>query len=215
MPAIGKAISAYQKLQMDMIGKLSSSGENVLEEVPFYDEGYIFTQIERLKREHENVSRDLKIAIELNAQSDCELQKRIQLKAKLDRIEVKMMYYAINSFRSLRLCKALVNGKDIKIVGLIQALEYYHEGNLAQAEEMFYRYFKENCVESAFYLGNKIYGKLLLNKGNTEEALLHLEHAAQMKVNDKELLMMLQNAYQVMQKELEKSIVDEICQILG
>lgn len=215
MLGIGKAISAYHKLQMDMIGKLSIESENVLEEVPFLDEGYIYTQIERLKRQYEDISRDLKISMDLDIQSDYEQQKRTKLKSKLDRIEIKMLYYALNSFRSLDLCKTLTNGKNIKVTNLITALEQYKAGDIEQAEKLFYTYFSQNSIESAFFLGNKIYGKLLIKRGNVEEALMHLEHAVQLKVDDKELLMLLQHAYQKLNHELEQKLVSEICQILG
>ena len=137
MSGIGKAVSAYQKFQMDMIGKLSIESENMLEEVPFLDEGYIYTQIERLKKEHEDLSRDLKISMDLNLQSDYEQQKKVRLKSKLDKVEIKMLYYALNSFRSLDLCKTLCTGKNIKVTKLIMALEQYQDGNMEQAEELF------------------------------------------------------------------------------
>lgn len=196
MLGIGKTVSAYQKFQMDMIGKFSIESENILEEVPFLDDGYIYTQIDRLKKQHEDISRDLTISMDLDIASDYEQQKRIKLKAKLDRVEIKMLYYALNSFRSLNLCKTLANGKNIKVTNLIMALEQYQAGDIEQAGKLFHAYFLENSVESAFFLGNKVYGKLLFKRGMVEEALLHLEYAVQLKVDDKELLMLLQQAYQ-------------------
>lgn len=215
MSGIGKAVSAYQKFQMDMIGKLSIESENMLEEVPFWDEGYIYTQIERLKKRHEDISRDLKISMDLDIQSDYEQQKRTKLKSNLDRVEIKMLYYALNSFNSLELCKTLCAGKNIKVANLITALEQYQAGDMEQAEKSFHAYFLENSIESAFFLGNKVYGKLLYKRGMTEEALVHLEHAVQLKVDDMELLMLLQHAYQKMNRELEWKLVSEVCQILG
>ena len=215
MSGIGKAVSAYQKFQMDMIGKLSIESENMLEEVPFLDEGYIYTQIERLKRQHEDISRDLKISIDLDIQSDYEHQKRAKLKSMLDRVEIKMLYYALNSFNSLDLCKKLCAGKNIKVANLIGALEQYQSGEMEQAVKLFHAYFSENGVESAFFLGNKIYGKLLFKSGMIEESLAHLEYAVQLKVYDMELLMLLQHAYQKTNHELEHKLVSEVCQILG
>ena len=215
MSGIGKAVSAYQKFQMDMIGKLSVESENMLEEVPFLDEGYIYTQIERLKKEHEDLSRDLKISMELNLQSDYEQQKKVRLKSKLDKVEIKMLYYALNSFHSLDLCKKLCTGKNIKVTKLIMALEQYQDGNMEQAEELFKAYFSDNSVESAFFLGNKIYGKLLYKKGRMQEALVHLEYAVQLKVDDMELLLLLERAYQKTNRELEQKLMGEVCQILG
>ncbi len=214
MSGIGKAVSAYQKFQMDMIGKLSIESENMLEEVPFLDEGYIYTQIERLKRQHEDISRDLKISIDLDVQSDYEQQKRAKLKSMLDRVEIKMLYYVLNSFNSLDLCKTLSAGKNIKVANLIIALEQYQAGEMEQAVKSFHVYFAENSVESAFFLGNKIYGKLLFKSGMIEESLVHLEHAVQLKVDDMELLMLLQHAYQKTNRELEQRLVNEVCQIL-
>ena len=215
MSGIGKAVSAYQKFQMDMIGKLSIESENMLEEVPFFDEGYIYTQIERLKRQHEDISRDLKISIDLDIQSDYEQQKRTKLKSMLDRVEIKMLYYALNSFNSLDLCKKLCTGKNIKAVNLVTALEEYQAGKMEQAVKLFHAYFSENSIESAYFLGNKVYGKLLFKRGMIEESLVHLEHAVQLKTDDMELLMLLQHAYQKANQELEQKIVSEVCQILG
>lgn len=215
MSGIGKAVTAYQKFQMDIIGKLSIESENMLEEVPFFDEGYIYTQIERLKRQHEDISRDLKISIDLDIQSDYEQQKRTKLKSMLDRVEIKMLYYALNSFNSMDLCKKLCTGKNIKVVNLIAALEKYQAGEMEQAGKLFHTYFSENSVESACFLGNKVYGKLLFKSGMIEKSLVHLEHAVQLKPDDMELLMLLQHAYQKTNQELEQKIVSEVCQILG
>ena len=215
MSGIGKAVSAYQKFQMDMIGKLSIESTNVLEEVPILDEGYIHTQIERLKRHHEDISRELKISMDLDIQSDYEQQKRAKLKSKLDKVEIKMLYYALNSFNSLDLCKTLSSRKKIKVINLIMALEQYQAGDMEQAEKSFLAYFSENSIESAFFLGNKVYGKLLYKRGMIEEALEHLEQAVQLKVDDMELLMLLQHVYQKMNCELEQKLVSEVCQILG
>ena len=153
--------------------------------------------------------------MDLDIQSDYEQQKRISLKSKLDRAEIKMLYYALNSFNSLDLCKTLSAGKNIKVANLIMALEQYKSGDIELAEKSFRVYFSENSIKSAFFLGNKIYGKLLYKKGMVEEALIHLEHAVQLKVDDMELLMLLQHAYQNTNRELEQQIVSEVRQILG
>lgn len=212
---MGKAVSAYKKIKLDLIGKFSIESKNVLEEVPFFDEGYVCAQIERLKQQHEDIARELKISVDLNMQSEYEQNKRIQLKAKLDRIEIKIIYYALNSFNSLDLCKTLCIGKNIKVTNLIIALEQYQAGDIEQAEQTFRTYFSENDIESAFFLGNKIYGKLLFKRGLYKESLLHLEYAVQFKVDDMELLIMLQHAYQKTNQEFEHELVSEVCQILG
>lgn len=215
MLKLGTAVSAYQKLQMDMVCKFSIENEKLLEEVPFLDEGYIYTQIERLKRQHEDILRDLKISMDLNLQSDYEIQKRKKLKYKLNEVEIKMLYYALNSFNSLDLCKILSVEKKTNATNLITALEQYRDGNFENAYKLFRIYFSDNSVESAFFLANKVYGKLLYKRGMIREALTHLEYAIQLKVDDKELLMLLQDLYQKNNQELEQNLINEICQILG
>ena len=215
MSILGDGIAVYQTLQMDMIGKLSVGSEKIIDEVPFYDEGYISTQIERLKRVYEDVSHELKTAVELNIQSDYEQHKRLLLKSRLDKIELKLLYYAMNSFESLDLCRKLMNGKNVKVAGLIQALEYYRKGDAEQSKVLFCNFFKDNSVESGFYLANKIYGKLLIKAGEVEKALKHMEYAVQLKVDDIELLFLLEQAYKKTGRQMEKEVVDEVCRILG
>lgn len=169
MSGIGKAVSAYQKLQLDMIGKFSRESNNVLEEVPFLDEGYLYTQIERLKRKHQDLSRDLRISKELELSSEYEIQKRMKLKSQLDRVEVKMLYYALNSFQSLELCKTLSQGKEIKVTGLIQAQEEYQDGKQEVAEGLFEEYFSQNTVESAFFSWKQDMRETVIKKGKTGE----------------------------------------------
>lgn len=214
MAGAGKAVSAYQKLQMDMISRLSVGSEHMIDEVPFLDEGYIYTQIERLKKEHEDVSRDLKIAADLNIQSDYEIRKRESLRSKLNRLEIKIAYYAVNSFQSLELCKTLAKDKDIRLSGLVQALEFYQNNLTEQAESQFEQYFAVNGIESGIFLGNKIYGKLLLQAGKIEKALTHLEYAVQLRIDDIELLGLLKNAYKAAGRKTEWSVVSEVCRIL-
>lgn len=215
MSIIGSGIAAYQNLQMDMISKMSVGSENMINEVPFYDEGYISTQIGRLKREHEDVARDLKIASDLNLQSDYEQNRRLLLKSRLEKIELKLLYYAMNSFESLGLCRELINGKKVKAADLVQALECYQMGETEQAERLFYHYFRDNSVESALFLANKIYGKLLMKAGKEENALRHMEYAVQLNVNDIELLVMLERAYKKTGRQTERAVVSEVCRILG
>lgn len=215
MSIIGNAISTYRKLKIDMIEKFSIESESVLDEAPFFDEGYIKVQIDRLKRKHEDILRELKIAIELDLKSEYEVQKRLKLKSVLDRLEIKMLYYALNSLNSLDLCRTLSNGKDIKIISLIEALECFKNGDEVQAEEYFREYFQQNSIESAFFLGNKIYGKLLIKAGDIENALIHLEHAVQLKIDDKELLDLLQDIYSRLNLETELMLAEEVYKILG
>lgn len=211
---IGQAVVAYRKLQMDMIDKLSVGSENVIDEVPFFDEGYIFTQIERLKKKYENVSRELKISEELNEQSDYEVAKREKLKKMLEKTELKIVYLSLNSFKSLEMCRKLVKGKDYKVTCLLQALEFYHNKDEKNAEEQFEQYFADNLLNSGYYLGNKIFGTLLFRKGETKRALQHLECAVQFNINDLELLSLMQEAYEKLGLVFEKEIVSEVIGIL-
>lgn len=215
MSVIGKGIAAYQTVQMDIIGKLSVGSEHVIDEIPFYDEGYISTQIERLKTEHEDVARDLKIATELASKSDDAVEKKAKLKAKMEKIEVRILYYAMNSFASLDLCKLLLKGKNIQAVGVIKALEHYQNGDISEAKEEFKKYFEAKGIAAGFFLPNKTYGEILLKDDGAQVALPHLEYAIQLKVDDRELLMMLADAYERTGKWMEKSLVNEVCQILG
>lgn len=211
---IGQAVSAYQKLHMDLITKFSVGNDNLMDEVPFFDEGYISTQIERLKRKHEDFSRELKISVELNSQSDYEVKKREKLKFMLEKTELKMVYLALNSFKSIEMCKSLVRGKEYKVQGLINALDAYQIGNEEKAKKEFEMYFSINTIESGYYLANKTYGKILLKMGDNRKALQHFESAIQFKVDDVELLSLLQNTYANLEMIPENQIVSEVLDIL-
>lgn len=211
---IGQAISAYKKMQMDFIGKLSIDNEKIINEVPFFDEGYLATQIERLKDEHARVSTELKIAYELNINSEYEVEKRRKLKLQRDVLETKMIHYAVNTLNSLEMCKMLAKGKNLQIEKLICAMELYKENNRNAISE-FDAYFSNNEITKGYYLGNKLYGKLLLADGRSKEAKEHLEYAVQMRVDDVELLTLLEQCYKSLGQECEGKITKEVLQILA
>jgi hypothetical protein len=211
---LGQAVAAYKKLQMDIIGKMSIGCEEIINEVPFFDEGYISTQIERLKKEHEIAANELKIATELNIDSEFEENKRRNLKKKLDVIETMMVHYAINSLNSIQMCRNLSSGKNLKIEKLIDSLEAYAMSDKQTAYISFYGYFKDNSIESAYFLSNKVYGKLLIENKKYDEALKHLEYAVQLRVDDMELLMLLKECYTKLELDFEGGITSEVIQIL-
>ena len=210
---LGQAIAAYKKLQMDFIGKLSVENEDVINEVPFFDEGYLATQIERLKEEHARVSTELRVSYELNDNSDYEVEKRRKLKLQRDALETKMIHYAVNSLNSLEMCKMLAKGKKLKIEELVSALEMYKDNDAGAIKE-FDSYFSNNEITKGYYLGNKLYGKLLLEDGRVKEAKEHLEYAVQMRVDDVELLGLLEQCYKTLGQVYEEMITKEVLQIL-
>ena len=211
---LGQAISTYKKIQMDFIGKLSMENKEIINEVPFFDEGYLSTQINRLKEEHARVCTELKIAYELNLDSKYEEEKRKKLRLKRDSLEIKMLHYAVNSLNSLEMCKVLAKGKNLKIEKLISALELYKD-NDKEAITEFALYFLDNAVDKGYYLGNKLYGKLLLENGKADIAREHLEYAVQMRVDDVELLTLLEECYKMLRQTYEEKITKEVLQILG
>lgn len=212
---LGDGVSTYHKLQMDMFSRLTIGSETIIDEVPFLDEGFIKTKIERLKKEHETVSREIKIAKELKIDSDRERNRIDQLHSKLEKIETKIVYLALNSFNSLELCKSIIAGKGRKVESLILALEYALKHDAKTAIDLFQKYFEINGVESGFFLPNKVYGKLLVEQGKYQEALKHLEYAIMLRVNDMELLNLLRISYEQTGKVLEMDITKEVLQILG
>lgn len=60
-----------------------------------------------------------------------------------------------------------------------------------------------------------MYGKLLIKAGDIENALIHLEHAVQLKIDDKELLDLLQDIYSRLNLETELMLAEEVYKILG
>ena len=210
---IGKAVDIYRKLQMDMIGKLSVENEDIINECPFFDEGYISAQIERLKKEHE------RLLIELNASkqvdTDYEIKRSATLNNQINAVEVKIIHYAVNSFAALPLCKKLADGKGLKIEKLILALDEYKAGKIDSSQKLFAEYFGSSNIEAGYFLGNKIYGHILIEAGKTREGLAHLEHAVQLRVNDTELLAWLKEVYETLDMSFESDRVEEAMKILG
>lgn len=211
---IGKIITTYQKMQMDMIGKLSSINTSIIDEAPFFDEGYISVQIERLKEDYEDYSRELKISVELNGTSDYELKKRETLKRKMEKTELQIIHMASNSFQALEMCENLIGTKNYKIGIAIKALKAYRDGREEEAVILFKEYFVAKDVSAGYFLINKTYGKLLLKQGKHDEALLHLEYAVQLRVDDIELLFCLQRLYMLLGLDMEKDILDEVIDVL-
>ncbi|QFJ54342.1 hypothetical protein [Pseudobutyrivibrio xylanivorans] len=209
---IGKALATYKKIQMDMIGKLSIDNEEVIYECPFLDEGYINAHIERLKLKYGDLQQELKVSCELN--TDYEIQKRDEIKRQILDVEESMITYAVNSFKALELCRSLAKGKKLRIELLMDALDNYNKGAKDAAFDLFNHYFAESDITRGYFLGNKIYGHLLIDKGDYEKGLLHLVYAASLRVNDIELLIWLKEAYKMNGMDFESERVEDVLEVL-
>ena len=93
-------------------------------------------------------------------------------------------------------------------------MELYKDNDKDAITE-FALYFSDNAVDKGYYLGNKLYGKLLLENGKANIAREHLEYAVQMRVDDVELLTLLEECYKMLRQTYEEKITKEVLQILG
>jgi tetratricopeptide (TPR) repeat protein len=211
---LGKIISNYQKIEMELVGKLSDNGIDIMDEAPFYDESYVEVKIERLKKRLNQVTQDLKIAIQYEKNDSYTEEKKKSLIRERDDILFHIVYWASNSWRSLGLCKRILEDYQVDFLDCINALTLFQENKEEEAFQLFHKYYSEKGSVENHYLINKTYGIILMHKRQDKMAIGLLEYALQFVPDDYEIYHLLQTLYQRNGMEENAGFIEEIVKLL-
>lgn len=209
-----KIVTLYRKAEMGVIGILAGTTANVIDETNFYDIGYMQTQISRIKKEINSVTKELEINIELNEDSDYANFKRQELIEQREKLLLHLIFLASNSFGNLVECEKMAKGHGFAFMACIDALNDYKNGYNDKALKLLEGYFQEYGSVEEHYLVNKVFGLLLVEKGLYQKAIAFLSYALQFIPDDMETLKKLQLCYQQVGADKRMEIVNEVLAVL-
>ena len=210
-----KIVTLYRKAEMGIISGLSGASAGVIDEVSFYDVGYMQSQIGRIQKELRNITKELETAFELKDNSDYGKKHIAELMEQRELLLYRMVFLASNSFKNLDDCVKMAEGHRFPFMKCVQALQEYQTGNKNEAFRLLESYYREHGSVEEHYLINKVFGLLLAEHGFYEKAVPFLTYALQFIPDDMESLNMLKKCYKQMRKPDREMIVSEILELLN
>ena len=210
-----KIATLYRKAEMGLISGLAGTTATVIDETCFYDVGYMKTQIGRIKKELNRITNELSVQIELKDESGYAQKHRSELLAQRERLLFHMVFLASNSFNNLDNCVKLADGHHWDFMACIQGLQEYHAGQRDKAFQRIEAYYRQHGSVKEHFLINKVFGLLLVERGQDQKAIPFLTYALQFVPDDTECLEHLALCYQRDGNTGRASIVSEILAVLG
>lgn len=210
-----KIATLYRKAEMSLISGLAGTTAAVIDETSFYDVGYMQTQIERIKKELNRITNELSVQLELKDDSDYAKKHKLELLEQRERLLFHMVFLASNSFSNLDNCVKLADGHHWDFITCIQGLQEYHAGQKDRAFQRIEAYYRQHGSIKQHFLINKVFGLLLVEKGQYQKAIPFLTYALQFVPDDTECLKHLELCYQKGGNKDRASIVSEILAVLG
>ena len=204
----------YHKLQMAIISSLSGESSSVIEEVSFYDVGYMQTKVGRIQRQLKRITSEIEIALEIKNNSAYDKKQIAILMEQREQLLYHMIFLASNSFKNLDYCVELAKGHDFVFMQCIKGLQEYEAGNKEKAFIYLKNYYKEYGNVEEHYLVNKIFGLLLAEKGQYRQAVSFLSYALQFIPDDIETLNILKMCYRQLKEIDREEVVNEILSVL-
>lgn len=203
-------ITSYKKMEMELISDLAGDIFSELDEVEFYDLGYVQSQISRLQKQLKEIKKDIKLHLQDN--------KRIdyvdELLHRREQLVFYMIFWASNSFKNLKDCELLAEGYHFPFMKCIEALKQYDAGEKEQAYRILEEYISVYGIVEKHFLVNKVFGVLLLEKKKYQKAVCFLSEALQYIPDDKDCLKAIESCYEQL-NEIDKSqIIREIRMVL-
>lgn len=210
-----KIATLYRKAEMGLISGLSGTTSCVIDEVNFYDVGYMQTQIERIKKELKRITDELGVQVELNDNSDYAKQHTAELMEQRERLLFHMVFLASNSFSNLDSCIKLSVGHHWDFMDCIRGLQAYQAGQKDRAFQQIEAYYRQHGKVEEHFLINKVFGLMLTEKGQHKKAIPFLTYALQFVPDDTECLQKLKLCYQKDGNTDRASVVSEILALLS
>jgi len=212
---IEKIVMLYRKTEMGIISGLAGSTAAVIDETSFYDVGYMQTQTNRVKKELQRVTNELKTQFEAKDNSDYGKKHKAELIEQREQLLFHLVFLASNSFANLDSCVRMAEGHNFNFMDCVNSLNLYKSGNKEAAFKKLEAYYREHGSIEGHFLANKVYGLLLTDKRLYRKAIPFLTYALQFIPSDKECLEKLRLCYQQERERGRASVVDEILSVLG
>ena len=211
---VEKITTMYRKAQMGLVGSLAGTADMVIDEVCFYDVGYMQTHIDRIKKEMSRVSNDLKAQYNVQDSSDYGKRRIGELMKEREQLLLQMIFLASNSFANLESCVAMANGHSFDFMRCVNGLLAYQRGDKQKSYHVLEDYIKEHGNIDGHFLINKVFGLLLMDKGMHQKAIPYLSCALQYIPTDTECLDALQHCYQTCGNTGSASVVSDVLALL-
>ena len=210
-----KIVTLYRKAEMGVISGLSGVSAGVIDEVSFYDVGYMQSQIGRIQKELKRITGELETTLEIKDNSDYGKKHTAELMEQRQRLLFHMVFLASNSFKNLDDCIRMAEGHKFTFMQCVQALKEYQSGSKNKAFQLLEAYYREYGSVEEHYLVNKVFGLLMAENGFYAKAVPFLTYALQFVPDDTESLDMLKVCYGQMNKSGRETIISEILALLG
>lgn len=209
-----KIVSLYRKAEMGLVSQLAGVTEMVIWEAGFYDTGYMQTQVNRIQKELNHITQELKMNLEVQEDSTYVKEKRTELIQRREQLLFDLIFFASNSFRNLADCVQMAIGHGFTFMQCIQGLQAYQEGKKEKAFQILENYYQKHGSVEDHFLVNKIFGLLLLEKGQIDQAERFLSYALQFVPNDQESLYALKICFQQKGNTQREEVLNEILSLL-
>ena len=212
---LDKIVTIYQKMEMELVGGLSGATANVIDETNFYDVGYMQAKIKTVQKKLKDIATDIEMSIEANNNSNSEREYRAELIKEREQLLGHMVFLASNSFKNLDDCLRMADGHKFPFLICVRALKEYDFGNKEKAFDMLEVYYSKYQRVEEHYLVNKVFGLLLIEKGNYKKASTLLTYALKFVPDDIECLNGLKRCYWELNERRKEAVITEILGVLG
>ena len=207
-------MNAFQKAKRGIIGMFSGTLDTSYEETCFYDLGYMQVRLKAIQKELASVDEQLKNSISTEANTDSVKKHRNELAKQRELLLFHMLFLMSNSFANMDNCKKIAQGHDFKFMDCVNGMIAYQTGDKNKAFDLIDAYFSEYGEVNDHFLINKVFGLLLMNKGDYNRAAKRLSYALQFIPDDMETLSAVRTCYQKNGNFKSERVIAEITSML-
>ena len=213
MDMLNKIYTSFKKTELALINNASGAANEFLDELEFYDEGYMQTKISRIQKEIEDITSKISNEIEYK-NSSVESETVDELVSRREQLIFYLVFLASNSYNNLDACFNVMDGYYLDFMKCVQAISLYKEGRKKDAYTLLVEYLQEYSNFENHFLANKVFGLLLVELKDYSNAIKFLQYALEFIPNDKECIEQLRICYRHENNVKAASVMDEISQLL-
>ncbi len=210
---LNKIYTSFKKTELALINNASGAANEFLDELEFYDEGYMQTKISRIQKEIEDITSKISNEIEYK-NSSVESESVDELVSRREQLIFYLVFLASNSYNNLDACFNVMDGYYFDFMKCVQAISLYKEGKKKESYTLLVEYLQEYSNFENHFLANKVFGLLLVELKDYSNAIKFLQYALEFIPNDKECIEQLRNCYRRENNVKAASVMDEISQLL-
>lgn len=213
---IKELVREYKNIKISAINKLSGVEESLYDENLFLDDGFLYSKIEKLKADYNNIIKEIENIVKYDVKNDeHKNNKLIEKMHKKDSILLELAFLSSNDFSQLEISKKILDNIDTDFTLCVQGLIYYKEGNMIDSFKYLQKYFEiNNNYHINHYLANKVYAELLNKCNEYELSLRYLRQAIKLRPENLELHKNIYDIYVKLGKIKESKIERDIINIL-